>query len=74
VIEFLRLVQKWPKEEAGDSFIMVVKGHGDERGIICSDGKMLKKDDILMELNNKHCSVLAGKPKLILISSCRGGR
>jgi hypothetical protein len=55
----------------GDSFIFILKGHGKTQGIICSDGKIVTKMDIMKELNNKNCKNLVGKP-LILFCGCRG--
>ena len=54
--------------------ILCVLSHGDEGVVFGSDGRPLPVNDIIKELDNDYCINVAGKPKLIIIQACRGGR
>ncbi|NWS77500.1 CASP1 protein, partial [Crotophaga sulcirostris] len=62
-----------------DSTFLVFMSHGVRAGLCGTQSKdgttdILSLDTIYEEFNNKHCRVLLGKPKVVIIQSCRGGR
>ncbi|XP_061868395.1 caspase-1 [Colius striatus] len=61
-----------------DSTFLVFMSHGVRAGICgtkCRDETtdILSLDTIYKNFNNKHCQALLGKPKVVIIQSCRGG-
>ncbi|NXX86077.1 CASP1 protein, partial [Urocolius indicus] len=61
-----------------DSTFLVFMSHGVRAGICgtkCRDKTtdILSLDTIYKNFNNKHCQALLGKPKVVIIQSCRGG-
>ncbi|NXX98660.1 CASP1 protein, partial [Centropus bengalensis] len=62
-----------------DSTFLVFMSHGVRAGLcgIRSSGEnsdILSPDTIYKEFNNEHCQALLGKPKVVVIQSCRGDR
>ncbi|NWW45691.1 CASP1 protein, partial [Pedionomus torquatus] len=62
-----------------DSTFLVFMSHGVRAGLCgvkTSDGTtdILSLDTIYETFNNKNCPVLLGKPKVLIIQSCRGGK
>ncbi|NWR80801.1 CASP1 protein, partial [Centropus unirufus] len=62
-----------------DSTFLVFMSHGVRAGLcgIKSSGEntdILSPDTIYKEFNNEHCQALLGKPKVVIIQSCRGDR
>ncbi|NWH66802.1 CASP1 protein, partial [Geococcyx californianus] len=62
-----------------DSTFLVFMSHGVRAGLCGIQSKdettdILSLDTIYKEFNNKHCQALLGKPKVVIIQSCRGGR
>lgn len=61
-----------------DSTFLVFMSHGVRAGL-CGTKSRDKTTDILSlgtiykEFDNKHCQALLGKPKVVIIQSCRGG-
>ncbi|KAH3828648.1 caspase-14-like [Dreissena polymorpha] len=55
-------------------FICIVMAHGNEKGIITSDGKVQSYNEIIETFDNRNMSAFAGRPKLFLINACRGDR
>lgn len=61
-----------------DSTFLVFMSHGVRAGLCGTKSRgettdILSLDTIYEKFNNKHCRGLLGKPKLVIIQSCRGG-
>ena len=52
--------------------MMVLSGHGRGDDIKTMDGQYVKIQDLVNLIDNQHCALLAGKPKIIFVNSCRG--
>ncbi|NXY50867.1 CASP1 protein, partial [Ceuthmochares aereus] len=62
-----------------DSTFLVFMSHGVRAGLCGTKSRggttdILSLDTIYKEFNNKHCQALLGKPKVVIIQACRGGR
>ncbi|XP_069729997.1 caspase-1-like isoform X2 [Phaenicophaeus curvirostris] len=62
-----------------DSTFLVFMSHGVRAGLCGTKSRdettdILSLDTIYKEFNNKHCQALLGKPKVVIIQSCRGAR
>ena len=57
-----------------DMLVLCILSHGVHGGILGSDSKLVKERTILDCLNNTNCSMMAGKPKLLIIQACQVGR
>ncbi|NXR03613.1 CASP1 protein, partial [Sagittarius serpentarius] len=62
-----------------DSTFLVFMSHGVRAGLCGTKSRdettdILSLDTIYEKFNNKHCRALLGKPKLVIIQSCRGGK
>ncbi|KGL72303.1 Caspase-1, partial [Tinamus guttatus] len=71
--EFAHCKEHWKS----DSTFLVLMSHGVRAGICGTrsrDGNtdILSLDTIYETFNNKHCQVLLGKPKVLIIQACRG--
>ena len=52
--------------------VLCILSHGGQ-GFICgSDGEELSMHSLSQYLDNKNCSAMANKPKLIIIQACQG--
>ncbi|KFQ72160.1 Caspase-1, partial [Phaethon lepturus] len=61
-----------------DSTFLVFMSHGVRAGLCGTQSRgettdILSLDTIYEKFNNKHCQALLGKPKVVIIQSCRGG-
>ncbi|XP_050765138.1 caspase-1-like, partial [Gymnogyps californianus] len=61
-----------------DSTFLVFMSHGVRAGLCGTKSRdentdILSLDTIYEKFNNKHCQALLGKPKVVIIQSCRGG-
>uniref|UniRef100_A0A8C8BT44 Caspase-1 n=1 Tax=Otus sunia TaxID=257818 RepID=A0A8C8BT44_9STRI len=61
-----------------DSTFLVFMSHGVRAGLCGTKSRdkttdILSFDTIYNRFNNKHCQALLGKPKVVIIQSCRGG-
>lgn len=61
-----------------DSTFLVFMSHGRRTGLCGTKSRdettdILSLDTIYENFNNKHCKALIGKPKVVIIQSCRGG-
>ena len=57
-----------------DCFVLIVCSHGTAKGIYGVDGKIITYEEIFAIFNAQNCSSLAGKPKLIFLQACHGGK
>ncbi|XP_010085267.1 PREDICTED: caspase-1-like [Pterocles gutturalis] len=62
-----------------DSTFLVFMSHGVRAGLCGTKSRdettdILSLDTIYEKFNNKHCQALLGKPKVVIIQSCRGGK
>ncbi|NWU72985.1 CASP1 protein, partial [Pterocles burchelli] len=62
-----------------DSTFLVFMSHGVRAGLCGTKSRdettdILSLDTIYEKFNNKHCRALLGKPKVVIIQSCRGGK
>ena len=58
-----------------DAFVFIIMSHGGERDVIQgADGRNVKLEFLLRRFTSHRCQGLKGKPKLVIIQSCRGGR
>lgn len=60
-----------------DSTFLVFMSHGHRTGLCGTKSRdettdILSLDTIYENFNNKHCKALIGKPKVVIIQSCRG--
>lgn len=53
-----------------DCFVMFIMSHGLSGKVVCSDGKMIRIDELRGMISE--CETLSGKPKLLFIDTCRG--
>jgi len=57
-----------------DCFVGVVMAHGNSKGEFqVADGKIAFNEDVLSRFRTSRCRKLAGKPKIFLVNTCRGG-
>jgi len=66
------------EHRTSDSTFLVFMSHGVRAGLCGTKSRdettdILSLDTIYEKFNNKHCHALLGKPKVIIIQSCRGG-
>ncbi|NXX62992.1 CASP1 protein, partial [Scopus umbretta] len=64
---------------ASDSTFLVFMSHGVRAGLCGTKSRdettdILSLDTIYKKFDNKHCQALLGKPKVVIIQSCRGGK
>ncbi len=57
--------------EPFDAFICFISSHGNEGGILGSDGQTIPAEAIVDNFTNKGCT-LVNKPKLFFTQNCRG--
>lgn len=55
-------------------FVLMLTSHGTENGIAGVDGKLVKLTDIFELLSARNFPSMQGKPKLIVIQACAGGK
>ena len=55
-------------------FVLVIMSHGDEGCVLGSDDRRVKLTDIYNMLSGDNFPAMSGKPKLIIIQACSGGR
>ncbi|NWY05754.1 CAS1B protein, partial [Nothoprocta ornata] len=66
------------EHQTSDSTFLVLMSHGVRAGVCGTQSRdgntdILSLDTIYETFNNKHCWVLLGKPKVLIIQACRGG-
>ncbi|NXG54806.1 CASP1 protein, partial [Hemiprocne comata] len=66
------------EHRTSDSTFLVFMSHGVRAGLCGTKSRgattdILSLDTIYEKFNNKHCQALLGKPKVVIIQSCRGG-
>ena len=61
-----------PEHQFGDSAIVIVLSHGQEHGVYCCDGLVVKFKTLMDMLDGELCPLLIRKPKLFFIQACRG--
>ena len=54
--------------------VLVLLSHGREGFIYGSDGNKVELCKLFGKLNNKNCKKMAGKPKLVIVQACQGGK
>ena len=54
--------------------VLVILSHGKEGFVFGSDGNKIFISQILEHLNNVNCPKMEGKPKIIIIQACQGGK
>ncbi|XP_071141470.1 uncharacterized protein [Mytilus edulis] len=71
---FQEIARTYLTEKSKDyhSFICVIMSHGNEDGIITTNG-LITVEEIKKPFKNKSGGKFNGKPKLFLIQACRGG-
>jgi len=65
-------LSKNPDLETAEMLIICILSHGHNGEIVCSDGRVLKTEQILRKFNNEYCPQLRGKPKFFIFQACRG--
>ena len=55
-------------------FVLVITGHGAEGSVQGSDGEHIRLTDIYQLLSARNFPAMKGKPKLIIIQACAGGK
>ena len=55
-----------------DAILVAVLTHGDEGGLYDRDGELYDPKETLCQPFSQENKTLAGKPKIFLISACRG--
>ena len=48
--------------------------HGNENGIVGIDDKSVSIAEISDKLSGRKCRALVGKPKMMFVQACRGGK
>ncbi|XP_061231708.1 caspase-1-like isoform X2 [Neopsephotus bourkii] len=67
------------EHHTSDSTFLVFMSHGVKAGICGTKSRdeatdILSLSTIYEKFNNQHCQALLGKPKVVIIQSCRGGK
>ena len=62
------------KHEDIDAILVAVLTHGDEEGLYDRDGSVYDPQEVLCRPFTQENKTLAGKPKIFLISACRGSK
>ncbi|KAI3420785.1 Ced-3p [Globodera pallida] len=60
--------------DRSDSTFVVVLSHGEENVLYGVDTNPVDVNEFYETLSAKNCPALAGKPKIFVVQSCRGGR
>ena len=55
-------------------FVLVITGHGAEGSVQGSDAEHIRLTDIYQLLSARNFPAMKGKPKLIIIQACAGGK
>ena len=63
-----------PANKDADAFVFTILSHGVRDFVYGSDGNLILIDDLTEAFDGDNCQSLAGKPKLIIILACQGGR
>ncbi|NXT95268.1 CASP1 protein, partial [Anhinga rufa] len=79
MVEVMKDFVKLGEHRTSDSTFLVFMSHGVRAGLCGTKSKnkttdILSLDTIYEKFNNKHCQALLGKPKVVIIQSCRGGK
>ncbi|PIC37485.1 hypothetical protein B9Z55_016101 [Caenorhabditis nigoni] len=68
-----KTVQEFGKNpQHGDAAMMFFLTHGNEKGIIAADNKVVDPMRVLQLLMPNAAPLLAGKPKIVFLENCRG--
>lgn len=57
--------------EGSDCFIMVVLSHGNNQGVLGTDGQAVTSQQFAEPFNPHNCPALKGKPKIFFFQACR---
>ena len=57
-----------------ESLILWLMSHGGEGTLMTSDMKDFQVSKLTVIFSNKNCPNLQGKPKLVFVQACRGGK
>ncbi|XP_064468292.1 uncharacterized protein LOC135378997 [Ornithodoros turicata] len=70
----LRTLEKLAGEDHSSSccLCLFLLSHGDDDGIICSDGQEIQLSKVYAMFDPRTCKGLAAKPKLFFVQACRG--
>lgn len=71
----IRCLIKHTDHSLSKCFVLAISSHGrevTETEIIFSDGNSILLTEILEALNDANCPSLAGKPRIIILNTCRG--
>lgn len=71
LIKILKDFSKSSKHDEAQCCVVCLMSHGEEGYLTTKEGNRLLLDDIFTMFNNINCPLLAGKPKIFLIQSCR---
>lgn len=63
-----------PEHLSADSCVVIVLTHGENDVLFGVDGTTVNTHQFWSCFNSKNAPSLAGKPKLFIMQSCRGGR
>ena len=65
-------VRRMEESKNGDMFVAIVLSHGKEGYFVTRDNHNYDIEDFVTDFNNEGWQPFRGKPKLIVINSCRG--
>jgi hypothetical protein len=61
-----------------DCLVLVLMSHGrteqDQSQLQAADGSYVNIKELITPFDNEHCMGLRGKPKIVFVQSCRGGK
>ena len=58
-------------EKSDQMAVVCILSHGGNGFVYGSDGREVKVEDIAKHLDNKNCTAMAGKPKLVVVQACQ---
>ena len=54
--------------------VLCILSHGEEGKVFGCDGELISVKDVCMAMDDERCPQMKGKPKLIVIQACQGGK
>jgi len=71
----LKAETKLEFHKTADAFILVILSHGTEGKIVGTGCKKIEiEEKILASLDGIYFEAMVGKPKIVVVQACRGGR
>ena len=71
----LKCASKDEQLKKHDCLVVCLMGHGDSKAdIYDGNKKSMQIADIMEYFSSENCPMLKGKPKIIIVQSCRGGK